>query len=186
MGTLSEIDWTRRVRRSSRLGFAGIEEGLKAADVTFSEGTRHPTARDFVGLIVEGGGWSNDIATLGEQIDPLPFLAGDVQMGRQAEIQMWQTATGGAHGVGFKQSGIACLELEEAFLGVEVEDDQLADATGDDAQTAAAQELEPLAVVTGCGAVALEVRPRDSGGFGIPDQGDDGVPEVEISFGEGE
>ena len=58
------------------------QEGFEAAKVAFGEGFGHPATQNSIGLTVEGGRRRDDIASLGEQIDPLPFQAEDVQMRR--------------------------------------------------------------------------------------------------------
>ena len=141
-------------------------------------------------MTVEHGGRRDDIASLREQIHPLPFQAGDVQMRRQAEIEMRQAATGGAHGMGFEKVGIKGFELVKDDFGVEVEDDELADVTGDESQARKASGFEPLLMVTPGSAKVLEVCPRNSGNFSarsirVANEGDDRIAEVEVGFSKG-
>ena len=72
------------------------------ANLTLGKGFRHPTTTDFIGMVVDYGGRGDDITTIGQQINALPFLAGEVQMRRKAKIKVWELATGRADGVGFQ------------------------------------------------------------------------------------
>ena len=92
--------------------------------------------------------------------------------------------------MGFEKIGIEGFELVKDDLGVEVEDDELADVTGNETQARKASGLEPLLVVMAGSAKVLEAGPRDSGNFGagsirVADEGDDRIAEVEIGFGKG-
>jgi len=147
------------------------------------EGARQPTAHDGIRLPVDGAGRGDDIATIGEEIDTGDFLAGDVQAGRQAEVQVGQAASGGVDGAGFEQVGIAAAEIGEGGCRVEVEDDELADGAGDDAQRRADAGIgEPRFDLGEGGRVVLVAAPRTggnlrAGGVKVAVEGNDRIAE---------
>lgn len=108
------------------------DEGLNTAEVAFGKGIGHASARDFVGLTVDGGGRGDDVATVGEQINALPFHTLDVEMVRELEVEVRELASGRADGMGFSEVGMTNTEVSEDGFRVEVEDDEVTDMAGDD------------------------------------------------------
>lgn len=118
---------------------------MDAVEVVSGEGVRSAAAGDAIGLAVDGGGWGDDVASIGEEIDALTFLAGEAQMGRQVKIEVGQGTSSGLDGAGFDQIGTLTAEGLIEIRRVEVEDDEMADIAGDDAERCcAAFGCEPL------------------------------------------
>ena len=108
-----------------------VEKGLNTANIPFDEDFGHSAPTDFIRLTVDGGGRRDHIATIRKEIDALSFLAGEVQMWRQFKVKVRKLAGGRADGMGFEQIGIIRFESVKNGFRVKVEDDELADATGD-------------------------------------------------------
>jgi hypothetical protein len=111
------------------------EEGLKAAEIALGEGFGHTCTGKAVRLAVKGAGRGDDITAIRKQINALPFLAGEMQVWREVKVKMREPTSGRTDSSRSHEVREARLKGSQHVRRVKVEDDETADASGDDAET---------------------------------------------------